>query len=129
MTLDAGRAVLHLIEDETVLVEPPGEKQEAERAAGRDPAIAWRVKKILYGRRKAPRSWLLFLGGLLKEVGFVQSKTAPRVLQRPDGHVLLEVHMDDIHSRGPKISDGSRRGLPRSMLASMNTAARRGTSA
>ena len=62
MILDVHRAFLHLIEDETVLVEPPLEWQEAEPAAGRDPTRLWLMKKILYGRRKAPKEWLVFFG-------------------------------------------------------------------
>ncbi len=38
MTLDVRRAVLHLIEGQTVLVELPDELKEAERAAGRSGA-------------------------------------------------------------------------------------------
>ena len=57
MILDVHWAFLHLTEEETVLVEPPLEWQESERAAGRDPTRLWRMKKILYGRRKAPKEW------------------------------------------------------------------------
>ena len=87
-----------------MLVEPPLEWQESEQAAGRDPTILWRMKKILYGRRKAPKEWLLFFGDLLKEIGLVQSSSAPHLFKSLDGQVLLEVHMDDIHACGPTLA-------------------------
>ena len=95
---------MHLTEDETVLVEPPSEWQESERAAGRGPTQLWLMKKILYGRRKAPKEWLLFFGDLLKDIGLVQSSSAPHLFKSVDGQVLLEVHMDDIHTCGPTLA-------------------------
>ena len=60
MILDVHRAFLHLPEDEVVVIEPPGEWKRREEQAGRDPTRLWLTKKVLYGRRKAPRCWLGF---------------------------------------------------------------------
>ena len=80
------------------------EWQVAERAAGRDHTKLWLMKKILYGRRKAPKEWLLFFGDLLKSIGLVQSSSAPHLFKSVDCQLVLEVHMDDIHACGPTLA-------------------------
>jgi hypothetical protein len=62
------------------------------------------MKKILYGRRKAPKEWLLFFGDLLKSIGLVQSSSAPHLFKSVDCQLVLEVHMDDIHACGPTLA-------------------------
>ena len=102
LVLDVHRAFLHLVEDEIVLVDPPALWKEQEEAAGRDSSLVWRMQKVLYGRRKAPKEWLKYFGRVLVEhAGLIQSASAPQFFRSSNGQVFLEVHMDDIHASGP----------------------------
>ncbi len=104
LTLGIRRGVLHVIEDEVVLVEPPSEWTEEELESGQDPMQLWLMKKILYGRRKTPCCWLQFFGELLTSIGLVQSKSAPHFLKTTDGQAPLEVHVDAVHGCGSTLA-------------------------
>lgn len=102
LILDVHRAFLHLVEDEEIYVVPPVEWQEQFRDEAGGSGQLWQMLRVLYGRRKAPRMWLDFLGGLLVEhCGMVRSRSAPHFFRSCDGQVVLEVHMDDIYGCGP----------------------------
>ena len=76
------RAFLHLEQDELVLVDLLRMWNDAKAAAGRDPAKSWRMKRVLYGRTKAPREWLELFGIVIEEsAGMARSKRAPDFFQ------------------------------------------------
>ena len=102
-TCDASNAYFHAPEDENVVVKPPKEFVEQERAAGRRVDILWRMKKILPGRRKGSKSWMEFLAKTLVECGLEQCPAAPQFYKGVrDGRrsIVLEAHMDDMHGGG-----------------------------
>ena len=102
LATDISRAVHRLEEDELVLVDPPKMWKEAEAAAGRASTRSWRIRSVLYGSRKAPREWLELFGTVLEEpAGLVRSKTAPHFFRSPNGQVVAQLHMDDVHASGP----------------------------
>ena len=61
------RVFLHLLQVELVLVDPHRMWNYAKAAAGRDSAKSWRMKRVLYGRTKAPREWLELFSKVLEE--------------------------------------------------------------
>ena len=72
-----------------LMVDPPQIWKDAEAAAGRYPARLLQMKRVLYGRRKAPREWPDFSGQF------------PHSVQGPWGQVVVEPDIHDLHASGP----------------------------
>lgn len=87
-----------------VVVPPPKEFVEQERAAGRPTNILWRLKKILPGRRRRRQSWMNHLLKVMEQVGIKRCDAAPQ-LYKGDAQgrrmsVVVEAHMDDMNGGG-----------------------------
>jgi hypothetical protein len=99
MTLDIARAFLNVPEDEDVLVVPPTVWLRREAEQNRSTEVLWKMRRVLYGRRKAAQAWHEFLAKQLQEEwGAQRCAAAPQLFMK--GSVLLEVHVDDVHAAG-----------------------------
>jgi len=89
LALDVGRAFLHVPEDEIVFAKPPPCWLEKEAAEGRSTHVLWRMRKVLYGRRKAGQAWVNYLTDLLCKFGLERSASAPRLLKLHEGSIFV----------------------------------------
>ena len=101
-TIDASNAFLHapVAESEQVFVEPPLEWQ-AEHGVDK----VWRMKRWLYGLRRAPQAWLQWISSIMVEkLSFKRCVVDPcffvRGLGDPGKALYIELHMDDFHGVG-----------------------------
>ena len=101
-TADASNAYFHVPETEVVYVDPPEEYVQQLRDEGKPVDIKRRLRKQLYGRRKAAQLWMQHMAGVLVELGFNQCEAAPQFFYAPVRNIALELHMDDIHGCGSK---------------------------
>lgn len=93
-------AFFHAVEDEEVYVRRPDEWSQMEGHAGK----VWRMVRVLFWRRKRPKSWLLFAPRVLRNPGSEQTEVQPCFLREVSRGLLVEVHMDDFHGCGPDAS-------------------------
>ncbi len=96
---DVGCAFIHASEEEFVCAKPPDEwvQEDPERRTGK----LWRLRKQLYGRRKAPKAWQQHFTAITAELGFIQHGGQPSIFYRPTDDIVMDVHMDDGHAAGP----------------------------
>ncbi len=65
----------------------------------------WRMKKVLYGRRKAAQYWTELLASIMTEFSLERSLSAPHLFRTPGAPkdmIFMSSHMDDIHGEGPR---------------------------
>jgi hypothetical protein len=102
---DFSRAFLHVVEDELIYVKPPEIWLADRRAKGLSDQVWWRMKKVLYGRRKAAQYWTELLASIMTEFSLERSLSAPHLFRTPDAPkdmIFMSSHMDDIHGEGPR---------------------------
>ena len=99
LTADVSNAFFHAPEDEDVYAKPPPEWLLQRAAAGESVAVAWRLKKQLYGRRKAGQAWVEHAAKMLVDkVGLTRCAVAPYLFADTKRKMIVELHMDDIHA-------------------------------
>ena len=64
---DVTNAFLHVPEDEECYVDPPREWLAKRSALGLNLKVTWKLKKQLYGRRRAGTRWVDFFAALLTD--------------------------------------------------------------
>ena len=99
---DVTNAYFHVDEDEEIYVDPPAECLEQQAALGNPTSVLWRLRKQLYGQRRAGTRWVDFMAEHLAEQSFGRCEAAPQVFVNYALHVSIGVHMDDLHGTGPK---------------------------
>jgi hypothetical protein len=91
--LDVVTAFLHPEVDEDVYMKLPAGVEWLDPVLSR--TCNWvKLKKALYGLRKAPKLWFDAINGFLLSLGFVQSEADPNLYTKGDIHLLL--YVDDI---------------------------------
>ena len=83
-------------------MKPPVEWLDRWVASGGSSNVVWRMKRWLYGQRKAPAAWIEWEAEVLKSEGFIRDLAALILYYNPDMDVTLEVHADDIYGCGSK---------------------------
>ena len=101
-TADVSNAYFLVDEDEECYVDPPAEWLEQQAALGNPTSVLWRLRKQLYGRRRAGTRWVDFMPEHLVEQCFDRCEAAPQLFVNYALHVPIEVQMDDLHGIGPK---------------------------
>ena len=104
--LDGTCALLHVEEEEDVVVTPPVEWTEQQQKLGNGSKQVWRMLNTLYGRRAAPRRWMTWFTKLLLECGLQRLDAAPSFFAGKGAKVasiFLELQMDDAHGTGEDI--------------------------
>lgn len=78
--------------EEVYVVQPPGFEVEGEENK------VYRLDKVLYGLRQAPRAWNIKLDATLKKIGFEQSPLEHGLYERGTGggRLLVGVYVDDL---------------------------------
>ena len=89
---DVSTAFLHASLDTEMYVWPP----DGMAAEG----VVWRLRKALYGLRRAPQLFQRHLQGVLKELGFKQLKCDSTVFYHEEMEVLIDSHVDDMKVAG-----------------------------
>ena len=69
-TTDVTNAYFHVGEDEECYLDPPA-------ALENPPSVLWRMRKQLYGRRRAGTRWVDFMAERLEEQSFDRCEEAP----------------------------------------------------
>ncbi|CAK0896486.1 unnamed protein product, partial [Prorocentrum cordatum] len=101
MVLDAQNAYFHADEDEEVYVDPPVEWVKRNHArGGKIGRPWWKMKKQLYGKRKASKKFNQYVTDQTKMLGIDQCPEQPSTFRRPGSTLVFEVHQDDIYSSG-----------------------------
>ena len=100
LVLDVRRAFLNVPETEIVYCRPPWERVNE---AGADGALRarqfWRLRKVLYGRRKGTAAFVEWVAQILiKHLAMERCNAAPRLFRR--GSTLVEDHVDDLDVAG-----------------------------
>lgn len=98
---DASNAYFHAEETEEIYVQPPAEWLARQRKRHLPDHVMWRMKKQLYGRRKASKAFNEFMVKELTKLGFVQCAPAPHFFRQDEKDMDLELHQDDWHGTGP----------------------------
>ena len=57
----------------------------------------WRLRKQLYGQRRAGTRWVDFMTARLEEQSFDRCDAAPQCFANCELDVFIEVRMDDVH--------------------------------
>ena len=79
-TADATRAFWQVPQDEECYVKPPKEWTEAYIQAGGQQDVCWKLKRWVYGQRRAPQAWTKWLAEqLINELGLVQDEACPHL--------------------------------------------------
>ena len=60
-TAHVTNAYFHVDEDEEIYVDPPAECLEQQAALENPTSVSWRLRKQLYGRRRAGTRWVGFM--------------------------------------------------------------------
>ena len=89
-------------EDEECYVDPQVEWLEQQAALGNSTSVLWRLRKQLYGRKRAGTRWVDFMAELLEEQSFDRCDAAPPFFPHCELNVFIEVHMDDLYGTGPR---------------------------
>ena len=103
-TADVTNAYFHVDEDEECYVDPPAEWLEQQAALENPTSVLWRLRKQLYGRRRAGTRWVDFMAEHLAEQSFDRCEAAPQFFVNYALDVSIGVHMDDLHGFGPKLA-------------------------
>jgi hypothetical protein len=91
--LDVVTAFLHPEVDEDVYMKLPAGVEWLDPVLSR--TCNWvKLKKALYGLRKAPKLWFDAINGFLLSLGFAQSEADPNLYTKGDTHLLI--YVDDI---------------------------------
>ena len=99
---DATNAFLHVPETEDVVVVPPSEWMKDHSAAGGSPDVMWKLKKQIYGRRRAGQAWVNHFAAILESLGLRRCAIAPQFFSDSSRGIYVEVHMDDLHGTAPE---------------------------
>jgi hypothetical protein len=94
--LDVRRAFLHVPEDEEIYCVPP-EIWMSDHGYEKG-SVLWKLRRVLYGRRKAARAWVEYFANILVELGMTRCAAAPQLFKK--GSCVAEAHMDDLHFAG-----------------------------
>eukprot|EP00971_Amphidinium_carterae_P278396 5526369-Amphidinium_carterae.1 len=101
-TADATRAFFQVPQEELCYVQPPMEWIQRWMEKGGDASTVWRMKRWLYGQRKAPVAWIDWEAEVLESEGCVRDPAAPHFYRNAELDATFEVHADDIHGCGSK---------------------------
>ena len=97
-------AHFHVDEDEECYADPPAEWLVQQAALDNPTSVLRRLRKDVHGRRRAGTRWEDFMAERLEEQSFDRCDTAPRFFTNHELEVFIEVHMDDLHGTGPRLS-------------------------
>ena len=100
MIIDAKNAYFHADEDEDVAVDPPEVWMKWWIDNGGSPTVTWRLKKQLYGRRKASQKFQEYVSKVLQTHGFERCEMMPQFHKHVERGIVLELHQDDFHAVG-----------------------------
>ena len=80
------------IQEEVYVSQPPGFAQKGQEEK------VYRLAKVLYGLRQAPRAWNAKLDGCLQEFGFARCEAEHAVYTRGEGagRLLIGLYVDDL---------------------------------
>ena len=98
MLIDISRAYFNAkigADDDPVYVDFPPELNAPAGMCGR-------LRRHMYGTRRAADGWQDEYSSSLKEAGFVQGLASPCVFRHPARRIVLSVHGDDFTDAGPK---------------------------
>ena len=97
---DASVAFFHAELDEVIYIIPPKEVEP-------DRNILWRLKKAMYGTRKAAKLWQRYVAEVFVDGGWIEVRIEPNVFHKPvlkdepeDGDTDAGVHGDDFMMEG-----------------------------
>ena len=99
-TTEVTNAYVHV--DEECYVDPPAERLEQQVALGNPLSVLWRMRKQLYGRRRAGTCWVDFLAERVEEQSVDRCEAAPQFFVNYALDVSMWVHVDDLRGTGPK---------------------------
>ena len=95
---DISGAFLHAVVEQPFHVKPPIEY--------RKPGIVWRVKRYLYGDKRAPRGWQDHLETTMLNLNFERLESEPGCVVKkgatPKDSIIVVVHVDDLLSVGKR---------------------------
>eukprot|EP00971_Amphidinium_carterae_P093763 1855474-Amphidinium_carterae.1 len=77
-TADATRAFFQVPQDELCYVQPPEEWISRWMARGGSANTIWRMKRWLYGQRRAPAAWIEWEAAVLESEGCKRDPAAPQ---------------------------------------------------
>ena len=97
-TADVTNACFHVDEDEECRVDAPTEWQEQQPALGSPTSALSRLRKQVYGRRRAGTRWVDFVAERFAGKSFDRSDAAPQFFATYELDVFIDVHMDDLRS-------------------------------
>ena len=102
--LDVENAYFHPEEDEDVYCWPPEEGVKRYHARGRrveNPC--WKLKRQLYGRRKAAKKFNEFVVAATDGLGIEQCHKQPWLFKQPGTTLIFECHQDDFYVSGSNV--------------------------
>ena len=95
---DISGAFLHAVLEKHVFVTLPAEY--------RKPGVVWKIKRYLYGDKRAPRGWQDHFEKTVLELGFERLESEPGCfVKKGDTHkdtIIVVVHVDDLLSVGKR---------------------------
>ena len=97
-----------LIEEEVYIEEPPGFEIHGKKTH------LCRLKKELYGLKKAPKAWYGRIDGFLMRLGFTKIKVDSNLYYKveDDGIMILQLYVDDLFlTRKEKLISGCKMKL------------------
>ena len=104
LCLDAENAYFHAEEDEDVHCWPPKEwVQRYHSRGGRVDNPWWKLKRQLYGRRKAAKKFKEFVVTATDGLGIEQCPEQPSLFRRPGTTLIFECHHDDFYVSGSSV--------------------------
>ena len=89
---DVSVAFFHAEADENLFVKPPADLAT--------PGKVWRLKKAMYGTRRASLLWQQKVKEVMEKAGFVSIKVVPNLYYHKEWDVTTAVHGDDFISDG-----------------------------
>ena len=104
LCLDAENAFFHAEEDEDVYCRPPKEwVQRYYARGGRVENPWWKLKRQLYGRRKAAKKFNEFVVTATDGFGIEHCPEQPSHFRRPGTTLIFECHQDDFNVSGGNV--------------------------
>ena len=101
LCFDAENAYFHAEEDEEVYCWPPKEWVKRYHAkGGRVENPWWKLKRQLYGRRKAAKKFNEFVVSATFGLGLEQCPEQPSLFRRAGTTLIFELHQDDFYGSG-----------------------------
>ena len=100
--VDCKNAYLHAAEDEAVVCKPADIWLEKWIAGGGRPDILWRLRKQMYGRRKASQSFNDYMARVLGSLELEQFCGATQFWINRAKQTLIDLHQDDLHCSIPE---------------------------